>query len=346
MKKFLALVVVASALLGADAPSALARQQSLVQAIPLQRPAAGAGSCDSSTDYSDGNGIALDTKGNIYVALGQMPGRGPSAKGIAIQKRTAAGQRLATWMTAGATPAKALHPTGIALDTHGDIYVSDSNADHIVKLSARGQVLATWGTKGTAPGQFDQPAGLTVDRRGDLYVADKGNGRIQVFDEAGHVRTVWRLPALSKKQPSLPTGITVDGQGRIYVADDEIRILVLSPTGAVLHAWGSKGGAPDQFRHPVGIALDPHGRLDIADELNARIQQFTTTGKPIARWATGGTMPGWFAAQGSAPTQPAFPTGIAIAPSGVLYVLAGWCPSRIQTFPPDRRTPVGTPIVV
>ncbi|HVA91974.1 MAG TPA: hypothetical protein VNL71_19275, partial [Chloroflexota bacterium] len=85
---------------------------------------------------------------------------------------------------------------------------------------------------------------------------------------------------------------------------------------------------------------------DIADELNARIQQFTTAGNPITRWKTGGTRAGWFGAQGSASAQPAFPTGIAIAPSGVIYVLAGWCPSRIQMFPPDGRTAVGTPIVV
>ncbi|MGH2347005.1 MAG: NHL repeat-containing protein [Chloroflexota bacterium] len=346
MKRFLALAAVASALLGADAPGIAAQPPPAAQADPLHQAVVATGSCDSSTDYGDGNGIALDTKGNVYVALGQAPGSGPSAGGIAIQKRTAAGRLIATWMTAGATSARALHPTGIALDAHGNIYVTDSNADHIVKLSASGQVLATWGTKGTAPGQLDEPAGLAVDRRGDLYVADRGNSRIQVFDGAGQVRAVWRLPALSKEQPSLPTGIAVDGQGRIYVADDEIRILVLSPTGVVLHAWGSKGGAPDQFRHPVGLALDPHGRLDIADELNARIQQFTTTGKPITRWATGGTKIGWFGAQGSASAQPAFPTGIAITPSGVIYVLAGWCPSRIQTFPPGGRIPAGAPIVV
>ena len=111
MKRFLALVAVASALLGANAPGAPARPQTPVQAAPIQAAVAATGSCDSSTDYGDGNGIALDTKGNVYIALGQAPGSGPSAEGIAIQKRTAAGQLIATWMTAGATSAKALHPT-------------------------------------------------------------------------------------------------------------------------------------------------------------------------------------------------------------------------------------------
>lgn len=295
-----------------------------------------AASCDATTDYGDANGIALDTQGNVYTALGAASGAGGNAAGVEIQKWSPRGRLLATWTTPGGRRGAERHPVGISVDTHGYIYVTDPNAGHIDKLAPTGRLTAVWGATGTAAGQFENPAGLTIDRRGDIYVADKGNSRVQVLDAAGRVRSVWRLsPWL--RQPSQPSGIAVDAQGRVYVADETIRILVLSPQGTTLRAWGSKGSQPDEFRHPVGIALDPQGRLDIADKLNARIQQFSATGTPLTRWATG-TTAGWFNTHGVVPGQPAFPTGVAVAANGTIYTLAGWCPSRVQTFTPAGHT--------
>ncbi len=313
---------------------------------PGRATQAPAGACDPSTDYGDANGIALDARGDIYTAVGAPSAAGGGAVGIEIRKWSATGRLLATWMTAGMRRDAGYHPAGVAVDAHGAIYVSDANAGHIVKLSATGRVLATWGAPGTAAGQFDRPAGIAVDRHGDVYVADKGNGRVQVLDATGRPRAAWRLPSPGPGQTSLPSGIAVDGRGRVYVADEAIRILVLSPHGAILRAWGSKGGRPDQFRHPVGIALDPGGRLDIADKLNARVQQFSASGAPLTRWTTGTNASGQFAAQGAGPAQPAFPTGVAVDAHGTVYVVAGWCASRVQAFTPAGRAITSWPVTV
>ncbi len=325
----------------AEAPASVAPRQARASASVAssgRATLAPVGTCDPSADYGDANGIALDARGDIYTAMGdRLPGSG-EAVGVEIRKWSATGRLLATWMTPGMRRDAAHHPADVAVDVHGDIYVSDTNAGHIIKLSATGRVLAIWGAPGTAAGQFGRPAGIAVDRRGAVYVADKGNGRVQVLDAMGRPRAVWRLPSPRPGQASLPSGLAVDERGRVYVADDAIRILVLSPDGATLRAWGSKGSQPDQFRHPVGIALDPQGHLDIADKLNARIQQFSVTGTPLRRWTTGASATGWFNAQGLAPAQPAFPTGVAVTTRGTIYTLAGWCTSRIQAFVPDGRT--------
>ncbi len=345
MKTILALLTAASVLLGSGAPVTRAPRQPDVGVqgahghAPLSMTApTPAARCDATTDYGDANGLALDAHDNIYVALSPASADANAAGGIEIQKWSPAGRLLATWTTPGARRGRGYHPAGVAVDGHGNIYVADANASRIIKLSATGQVLATWGAPGTAAGQFAKPAGIAVDGHGDVYVADKGNGRVQVLDATGRPRALWRLPSPGPGQASLPSGIAVDGRGRVYVADDAIRIFVLSPRGAVLRAWGSKGDQPDQFRHPVGIALDPRGRLDIADKLNARIQQFSPTGTPLTRWAMGSTMGRWFDAQGVAPAQPAFPTGVAVDARGTIDVLAGWCTSRIQQFSPTGQT--------
>lgn len=342
MRTIVALTVNLCLLLGSEAALTSAQPQSRVQSarglVLARTMVESAASCDPIIDYGDANGIALDGDGNVYIARGPAYADGQSAGGIEVQKRSSAGMLLATWTTPGARLGAEQHPVGIALDAHGDVYVSDANAGHIVRLSASGHVLAAWGTSGTAPGRFRQLAGLAVDRRGNVYVADEGNSRIQVFDAAGHLRSVWQLPAVSAQQASRPSGIAVDGRGRIYVADDAIRILILSPSGVVLRAWGSKGDKPTEFRHPVAIALNPRGQLDIADKLNSRLQQFSADGAPITRWGIGEAGTGWFPSRGSAPRQPGFPTGMAVAADGTIYVVAGWCTSRVQTFTPAGRT--------
>lgn len=342
MKAILTRGATASVLLylyvGVPAPAAPRQARaSAGVASPGRATLTSAVACDPRIDYGDANGIALDAQGDIYTAVGASSADSGGAVSIEIRKWSATGHLLATWMTAGMRRAAGHHPVGVAVDAHGAIYASDANASHIIKLSAAGRVLAIWGAPGTAAGQFDRPAGIAVDRRGDVYVADKGNGRVQVLDATGHPRAVWRLPSPDPGQTSQPSGIAVDERGRVYVADEAIRILVLSPRGVVLRAWGSKGDRPDQFRHPVGIALDPQGRLDIADKLNARVQQFSARGAPLARWATGANASGLFAAQRAAPAQPAFPTGVAVDAHGTVYVVAGWCASRVQAFTPTGQ---------
>jgi len=341
MKATLACAALASTLLTSGLLGASTAQQQPTGGADINDHALAAAvsttgvSCDATTDYGDANGIALDAQGNVYTALGVAAGAGGSAAGVEVQKWSPMGHLLATWTTPGGHRSAVHHPVGIAVDVHGAIYVTDPNAGHIDKLAPTGRVTAVWGETGTAPGQFENPAGVTIDRRGDVYVADKGNSRVQVLDAAGRVHAVWRLsPWL--RQPSRPSGIAVDVHGRVYIADETIRILVLSPHGTTLRAWGSKGSKPDEFRHPVSIALDPQGRLDIADKLNARIQQFSGTGTPLTRWATGTT--GWFNAHNAVSDQPAFPTGVAVAANGTIYTLAGWCPSRVQTFTPAGHT--------
>ena len=73
-------------------------------------------------------------------------------------------------------------PTYLAVDTTGNVYVSDTGNHRIVKLSSNGEPLAQWGTWGSGPGQFLSPSGIALDHKGSLYVAESGtseNSRIQ-----------------------------------------------------------------------------------------------------------------------------------------------------------------------
>ena len=74
-------------------------------------------------------------------------------------------------------------PPDVALDTSGNIYVSDRNNQRVVKLNPSGAVLDTF----TASGSFGGPFGLALDPSGNIYVADEGNNRIVKLDPSGAV---------------------------------------------------------------------------------------------------------------------------------------------------------------
>jgi DNA-binding beta-propeller fold protein YncE len=84
-------------------------------------------------------------------------------------------------------------PSDVALDPHGDLYISDGYGNSRVhKFSAGGELLFSWGGPGkTAPGEFHVPHGVWVHTDGRVFVADRENNRIQLFDAEGEYLDEW-----------------------------------------------------------------------------------------------------------------------------------------------------------
>jgi NHL repeat len=111
------------------------------------------------------------------------------------------------------------HPSAIALNSAGDVYVADTNNNRIVELSSGGTVLNEWGSRGTASGRFREPDGVAVDGAGDVYVSDRENYRVQMFDPNGRFLAKWGLRGTGLGEFSMPSAIAVDCNGDVYVAD-------------------------------------------------------------------------------------------------------------------------------
>ncbi len=136
-------------------------------------------------------------------------------------------------------------------------------------------------------------------------------------------------------QLNLPRNLTVAPDGTLYIADTgNHRIVHVSPSGNLLHTWGSFGdsslseeGAPaGTFYEPWGIAIAPEGNVYVADTWNHRIQKFTPDGQFLMQW-------GYF---GQAENASAFwgPRDIAVDDSGRVYV-TDTGNKRIVIFGPD-----------
>jgi tripartite motif-containing protein 71 len=85
------------------------------------------------------------------------------------------------WGSLGAGDYQFNTPKGAALDSAGNVYITDSGNGRVLKYDSSGVYLAQWGSVGAANGQFSGPEGIAADSAGNVYVVDRDNSRVQKF---------------------------------------------------------------------------------------------------------------------------------------------------------------------
>ena len=133
-------------------------------------------------------GVAVDPRtSDVYVAdsgsLGDSNDR--------IQKFDRNGHFILKWGSSGSSNGQFNNPNDVAVDSKGDVYVSDLNDHRIQKFKSNGVFIKKWGQLGAGDGEFNHPAGIDVDSLDNLYVADVNNQRIQKFASNGNFITKW-----------------------------------------------------------------------------------------------------------------------------------------------------------
>ena len=237
-------------------------------------------------------GVAVDAAGAVYIA-DYYNGRIRKVSNGVIT--TIAGGGPSQTDNAPAVTAQ-LSPRAIALDSAGNLYLTDEGTSRIRKLS--NGVVTTVAGNGTAGFSGDNGLatsaqlylggveGIALDSAGNLYFADAANQRVRKVSN-GVITTVAgngtqgssgdNGPATSA-QLSVPAGVAVDNTGSLYIAEfSGFRIRKVSngviSTFAGSGTFGfSSGNIGDngpataaQLFSPTGLALDPAGNLYIAD---------------------------------------------------------------------------------
>ena len=78
-------------------------------------------------------------------------------------------------------------PVGVAVDSDGNVYVTDTFNDRVEIFDADGQFISMFGKNGDGPGYFERPKGIAVDCDGHIWVADAAQDRVKVFDKEGRL---------------------------------------------------------------------------------------------------------------------------------------------------------------
>jgi sugar lactone lactonase YvrE len=248
----------------------------------------------SSASFQFPVGVAVDSEGNLYVAdYFNQRIRKISLSG---EVTTLAGSGKEGHADGRGSAASFSRPSGVAVDSSGNVYVADSMNELIRKITPAGEVttLAGSGKDGRADGRgraasFYYPQEIAVDSDGNLYVADTGNSLIRKITSAGVVTTLagrgYRGTADGQGSAASfydPQAVAVDPSGNVYVADADNLIRRVSPDGVVTTIAGSgvKGHADGtataaSFSRPTGIAVDASGILYVADTDSNTIRKIT-----------------------------------------------------------------------
>ncbi len=275
---------------------------------------AGDGGPATSAEFANPQGIAVDSTGNYYIAdtsnnLIRKVSSSGTITTIAGNVNSGAGYVD----NAVATLGQLSLPVGIAVDSAGNIYISEEAPDsssivpgnnRIRKVTPAG-VLTTIGGNGVVgssgdggPATFahlNNPLGLAVDKAGNVYIADTGNHKIRKISAVnGIITTVAGTgvgsfsgdggPAISA-QLNNPTGVALDAAGNIYIADNRnFRIRMVSANGNIMTIAGkaasgySGDGGPAtsaSLKFPTGVSVDSAGKVYVADNQNSVIRLLT-----------------------------------------------------------------------
>jgi len=295
----------------------------------------------TSAQLNSPRSIMLDAAGGLYIVdTGNACIRKVSNGAIA----TVAGNGTAGFSGDGgpATAAQLNNPEFIAVDTTGNLYISDNGNNRIRKVSGGaittivGSALQVFNGANSPPlNALLFPQGIAVDSAGVLYIADSLNGRIwqvsngivTTFAGGGDSSTAGADGPATGVQLINPAGLAFDSAGALYIAERAPSRVRKVANGAIATVPGNGTNSYNgdnmravdaELRFPQGIALDAAGNLYIADSGNARIRK--VSGGVIATIAGSGTN----GPRGdNGPATNAFlsdPLGIAVDSAGSLYI--------------------------
>ncbi len=210
------------------------------------------------------------------------------------------------------TPTTFDTPTGIAFDSHGDLWVVDTGDQRVLKFlpanlvtgGAAAVVLGQTSLTAAQPGSlssttFWNPWSLAFDPSGDLWVADITNNRVLEFLPAnlvtggaaaavlGQTSLIYGLSGDSANTLSSPYSVAFDSHGNLWVADQGNNRVLEFPTanlvtnghaaivlGATCLSCYDEGTTANFLNEPLGVTFDPSGNLWVIDADNSRVLEF------------------------------------------------------------------------
>lgn len=236
----------------------------------------------NAATFSSAAGVATDKSGNVYIA-----------DGYKIRKMTPDGI-VSTVAINNNLPTGSHDYTGIALDASDNIYLSDANADVIIKVTKDGtaSILAGNGTQASIDGtvtsaSFNDPIDFVMDGGGNMFVTDLVSNKIRKVTPDGTVTTIAGSGSRGATDGSAlnasfysPDGIAVDKVGNLYISDfgnnlirkissDRI-VSTIAGTGKEGNPWVDGIGTAASFISVDCLKVDASGNIYIADGFKIR----------------------------------------------------------------------------
>lgn len=226
-----------------------------------------AGSSEAGkVDLTGSADMVRDGKGRIICVVGHKTGGTTQGFVVLNPDQTLA---LSVLTTPGIQPQHFMNPTGVAVDSHDNIFICDTENDRIQEYGPDGKFKAVIGV-----GLLKQPMKLVADKNNNLIICDTASDRLTVlrleadgYHLHGHANNLPR-----------PVYILTDPEGRYFISCQGDNSVVALNNLFLRILWNANGNSSGSFtgdgfrlKAPAGLALDGKGNLLVVDTGNRRI---------------------------------------------------------------------------
>ena len=203
----------------------------------------------TKSDLYQPHGVAVNAHGDLFIAdewndvVEEVTpsGRLSVVAGVADKQGRPTPGRAAR--------SKLYLPTAVAVDTHGDLFVSDSGNYVVEKITPAGKLSVVAGMAGrrgpptlgpATRSELNAPYGLALDARGDLFIADPNSELVEEVTSAGRLSWVAGRGQAGPPMPGPaiasdldgPEGVAVNAHGDLFIADTDNNLVEeVTPAG-------------------------------------------------------------------------------------------------------------------
>ncbi len=176
----------------------------------------------NSVTYGNGTFVAVDSNSDVAT----------SPNGTTWTVESTAFGTSESWNSVtygnGIIPFPFNNPTGISIDSSGNVYIADTGNNVIEKFNSSGNYISSisgysitttsHGHQTTTGYTFNNPTGVAVNSSDAVYVADAGNDLIEKLDSSGNYISETSIPGNTKYGATASSEIAIDSSGNVYVA--------------------------------------------------------------------------------------------------------------------------------
>ena len=285
--------------------------------------------------------LTLDAQGNLYIAdFAFARVRKVTPAGTIT---TVAGNGVNGFSGDGglATSAELSSPTGVAVDSSGNLYIADGPNARIRRVSPKG-IITTFA--GTGDFRILRPWQIAIGSKGNLYAADGDQTNVRKIDPSGKITPVAGNGQMGFSGDGgeataamiVAIGVAVDGAGNLLIAGGG-KIRKVTPNG-IISTLADGTGASNKF---VGgmLSIASNGTIYMADTANERVVKFSGDGTGMTTVAGTGAIgfrdgclqPG---TPQAVDAQLANPQSVVVNSSGTVYI-ADSANQRVRKVTPD-----------
>jgi uncharacterized protein (TIGR03437 family) len=288
--------------------------------------------------------VTLDPQGNLYIADFAFARVRKVTPGGTITTIAGTGVNGFSGDNGPAASADLSSPTGVAVDSAGNLYIADGPNARIRRVSPNG-IITTFAGNGDP--LTLSPWQIAMDSKGNLYAADGTQTNVRKIDPSGAITLVAGNGQLGFSGDGGPAaaamivaiGVAVDSAGDLLIAGGG-KIRKVTPDGNI-STLADGTGATDQFDGGM-LSIGSDRTIYMADTANERVVKFAADGtgmKIVAGTGANGFSEG--CGEAGMPFQKLAvnaelgnPQGLVVDASGAVYI-ADSGNQRVRRVTPD-----------